>query len=199
MLLEALVACAGVTLKSVATAVEIPLEDRQRHRRRRSRFSRHARRRQGSPGRLRRNPPALRGRHRRAAGQARPAAETHRALLRGLPDHQERPEGFGVDEAGVSSSCFTRPLRGRVDRAQSARRGGADGLSISDSARVDSLSPHPVTHRCDACRPAPSRVRVKRPHMSPDLAFILLRSRFAWRSPRRSWCRRPSSPSVRAR
>ena len=101
MLLEALVACAGVTLKSVATAVEVPLEDRQRHRRRRSRFSRHARRRQGSPGRLRRNPPALRGRNRRAAGQARSAAEAHRALLRGLPDHQERPEGFGVDEAGV--------------------------------------------------------------------------------------------------
>ena len=30
MLLEALVACAGVTLKSVATAVEVPLQDRQR-------------------------------------------------------------------------------------------------------------------------------------------------------------------------
>ena len=52
MLLEALVACAGVTLKAVATAVDVPLEDRQRHRRGRSRFSRHARRRQGGPGRL---------------------------------------------------------------------------------------------------------------------------------------------------
>ena len=111
MLLEALVACAGVTLKSVATAVEVPLEDRQRHRRGRSRFSRHARRRQGSPGRLRGNPPALRGRHRRAAGQARSAAEAHRALLRGLPDHQERPEGFGVDEAGVRHTLDRRPVR----------------------------------------------------------------------------------------
>ena len=101
MLLEALVACAGVTLKSVATAVEVPLEDRQRHRRGRSGFSRHARRRQGSPGRFRGDPPALRGRNRRAAGQARSAAEAHRTLLRGLPDHQERPEDFGVDEAGV--------------------------------------------------------------------------------------------------
>ena len=109
MLLEALVACAGVTLKSVATAVEVPLEDRQRHRRGRSRFPRHARRRQGSAGRLRGNPPALRGRHRRAAGQARSAAEAHRALLRGLSDHQERPEGFGVDEAGVSHSTRCRP------------------------------------------------------------------------------------------
>ncbi len=101
MLLEALVACAGVTLKSVATAIEVPLKTRRRHRRGRSRFPRHARRRQGGAGRLRRNPPALRGRHRRAAGQARSAAEAHRALLRGLPDHQERPEGFGDDEAGV--------------------------------------------------------------------------------------------------
>ena len=118
MLLEALVACAGVTLKSVATAVEVPLEDRQRHRRGRSGFPRHARRRQGSPGRLRRNPPALRGRHRRAAGQARSAAEAHRALLRGLPDHQERPEGFGVDEAGVSS----RVVPWRSARATHNRR-----------------------------------------------------------------------------
>ncbi len=101
MLLEALVACAGVTLKSVATAVDIPLKSGNVYRRRRSRFPRHARRRQGSAGRLRRNPPPLRGRDRRAAGQARSAAETHRALLRGLPDHQERPEGFGVDEADL--------------------------------------------------------------------------------------------------
>ena len=111
MLLEALVACAGVTLKSVATAVEVPLEDRQRHRRGRSGFSRHARRRQGSAGRFRGDPPALRGRHRRAAGQARSAAEAHRALLRGLPDHQERPEGFGVDEAGVRTIPRVVPVR----------------------------------------------------------------------------------------
>ncbi len=65
MLLEALVACAGVTLKSVATAIEVPLKTGDRHRRRRSRFPRHARRRQGSAGRLCRNPPALRRRHRR--------------------------------------------------------------------------------------------------------------------------------------
>ena len=101
MLLEALVACAGVTLKSVATAVEVPLEERQGDRRRRSRFPRYARRRQGSPGRFCRNPAALRRRHRRAAGQARSVAQAHRALLRGLSDHQERPEGHGVDEAGV--------------------------------------------------------------------------------------------------
>ncbi len=119
MLLEALVACAGVTLKSVATARRDPAEVRQRHRRGRSRFPRHARRRQGSPGRLRRDPPALRGRHRRAAGQARSAAEAHRALLRGLSDHQERPEGFGVDEAGV---MLRPPRRGGSRPASHAGR-----------------------------------------------------------------------------
>jgi len=110
MLLEALVACAGVTLKSVATAVEVPLKTGNVNRRGRSGFSRHARRRQGSPGRLRGNPSALRGRNRCAAGQARPAAETHRTLLRGLSDHQERPEDLGVDEAGLARCrpCLVR-------------------------------------------------------------------------------------------
>ena len=61
--------------------------------RRRPRFPRHARRRQGRAGRLRADPPALRPRHRRAAGEARSAAQAHRALLRGLPDDQERPAG----------------------------------------------------------------------------------------------------------
>ena len=48
MLLEALVACAGVTLKAVATAIDIPLRSGTVSGRRRSRLSRHARRRQGS-------------------------------------------------------------------------------------------------------------------------------------------------------
>ena len=71
MLLEALVACAGVTLKAVATALDIPLEGRHVSRRGRSRFPRHARRRQGGAGRLPRDPPRLRRRHRRAAGEDR--------------------------------------------------------------------------------------------------------------------------------
>ncbi len=132
MLLEALVACAGVTLKSVATAVEVPLKTRQRHCRRRSGFSRHAWRRQGSPGRFRGNPPALRSRHRRAAGQARPAAETHRALLRGLSDHQERPESFGVDEAGVR----------RINSVSSLRTQGPITTEV---------------HWCGKCQPTPPK------------------------------------------
>ncbi len=101
MLLEALVACAGVTLKSVSTAIA---EDGDRHRRGRSRFPRHARRRQGGAGRVCGNSPAFRRRYQRAAGQTGFAAKTHRALLRGLPDHQARPEAFGDDATGVSST-----------------------------------------------------------------------------------------------
>ena len=67
MLLEALVACAGVTLKAVATALGVELRSGRVQRRGRSRLPRHARRRQGRAGRLQRHPPELRTRHRRAA------------------------------------------------------------------------------------------------------------------------------------
>ena len=60
MLLEALVACAGVTLKAVSTALASHAEVRHRVGRGRSRFPRHARRRQGCAGRLPRDPAALR-------------------------------------------------------------------------------------------------------------------------------------------
>ena len=52
MLLEALVACAGVTLKAVATALDIPLKSRIGVGGRRSRLPRHPRRRQGCAGRI---------------------------------------------------------------------------------------------------------------------------------------------------
>ena len=60
MLLEALVACAGVTLQAVATALEFGLRGGTRARRGRPRFPRHAGRRQGRAGRLPRHPPRLR-------------------------------------------------------------------------------------------------------------------------------------------
>ena len=88
----------------------------------RSRFPRHARRRQGRAGRLCANPPALRRRHRRAAGQARPAAQAHRALLRRLPDHQERPAGRG--EATTRRDCAdTAGFQPRRRRPRSSDRG----------------------------------------------------------------------------
>ena len=59
MLLEALVACAGVTLKAVATALGIPLRAAGL-RRRRPRFPRHARCRPRGARRLPRHPPEFR-------------------------------------------------------------------------------------------------------------------------------------------
>ncbi len=122
MLLEALVACAGVTLKSVATAVEVPLKTGNVIAEGDLDFRGTLGVDKEAPVGFAGNPPALRGRHRRAAGQARSAAEAHRALLRGLPDHQERPEGFGVDEAGVRS--LTLPAR-RVGAITSGGVGGS--------------------------------------------------------------------------
>ena len=92
MLLEALVACAGVTLKSVATAVEVPLKTGNVIAEGDLDFRGTLGVDKEAPVGFCRDPPALRGRNRRAAGQARPAAKTHRTLLRGLPDHHERPE-----------------------------------------------------------------------------------------------------------
>ena len=73
--------------------------------RRRSRFPRHARRRQGRAGRLRANPPALRRRHRRAAGQARSASQAHRALLRRLSDDQKWAAGRGQPQTKKPNSA----------------------------------------------------------------------------------------------
>ena len=58
MLLEALVACAGVTLGAVATALDISDRRRKGLRRRRPRLPRHPRRGQGGGGGLREHPPA---------------------------------------------------------------------------------------------------------------------------------------------
>ena len=106
--LKRLVACAGVTLKAVATAIDIPLQFRHGLGRRRSRFPRHARRRQGRAGRLRADQAALRRRHRRAAGKTRSAAQAHRALLRGLSDHPQRSAGRHQHEADARMSGSRR-------------------------------------------------------------------------------------------
>ena len=126
MLLEALVACAGVTLKSVATAIEVPLKKGDVTAEGDLDF-------RGTLGIDKEAPVGfaeirLRSRStRRAAGQARSAVETHRALLRGLPDHQERPEGFGVDAAGVRLTSRLR-TQGPTSRVPSFQEPPFDGF-----------------------------------------------------------------------
>ena len=92
MLLEALVACAGVTMKAVATALDIPLKWASVSAEGNLDF-------RGTLGVAKEarsacaNPAALRSRHRRIEGQARSASQAHRALLRGLSNDQERTSG----------------------------------------------------------------------------------------------------------
>ena len=95
MLLEALVACAGVTLKAVATAIDIPLKSGRVSAEGDLDFRGTLGVAKDAPVGFRANPPALRRRDRRAPGQARPTAQADRALLRRLPDDQERPAGRG--------------------------------------------------------------------------------------------------------
>ena len=101
MLLEALVACAGVTLKAVSTALAIPLKSGTVSAEGDLDF-------RGTLGVAKEAPVgfaqirlALRCRHRRAAGEARPVAQAHRALLRGLSDHRQGPAGGHQDAARV--------------------------------------------------------------------------------------------------
>ena len=106
MLLEALVACAGVTLKAVATALEIPLKSGNVSAEGDLDFRGTLGVAKDAAGGFRADPAALRSRHRRAARQARPAAQAHRALLRGVPDHQKRPAGGGDAQPRIATpSC----------------------------------------------------------------------------------------------
>ena len=95
MLLEALVACAGVTLRAVATSLGIAVAGGHRPRRGRPRLPRHPRRRPRRPGRLPLDPARLRPRHRCRRGGARDAAEADRALLRRLPDPGDPAAALG--------------------------------------------------------------------------------------------------------
>ena len=92
MLLEALVACAGVTLRAVATALEIEVRSGTITASGELDF-------RGTLGvdkdracRLREHRPEVRPRRaRRHRGAARDAAQAHRALLRGAPDVRSSP------------------------------------------------------------------------------------------------------------
>ena len=101
MLLEALVACAGVTLKAVSTALAIPLKSGTVSAEGDLDFRGTLGVDKEAPVGFRADPAALRRRHRRAAGQARSASQAHRALLRGLSDHRQGPAGGHQDVARV--------------------------------------------------------------------------------------------------
>ena len=92
MLLEALVACAGVTLKSVSTAIEVPLKSGNVIAEGDLDF-------RGTLGVDKEAPVGF------AEIRLRFEVETDAPqdkLLRGLPDHKERPEGFGEHEADLT-------------------------------------------------------------------------------------------------
>ena len=102
MLLEALVACAGVTLKAVATAIDVPLSAGTVSAEGDLDF-------RGTLGVAKEAPVGFAqirlrfdARHRCAAGEARPAAQAHRALLRRLSDDQERPAGGDQSRAEIT-------------------------------------------------------------------------------------------------
>ena len=103
MLLEALVACAGVTLKAVATSMGIELRSGQVAAEGDIDF-------RGTLGvdkqaacRVHRHPAQVRTGHRRAAGAARHVVEAHRALLRRLADAETFAFDRGDDQAGIGA------------------------------------------------------------------------------------------------
>ena len=117
MLLEALVACAGVTLKAVSTALAIPLKSGTVSAEGDLDFRGTLGVDKEAPVGFRADPAPLRRRDRRAAGQARPVAQAHRALLRGLSDHRQGPAGGHQDAARVTchaqrSRCSPRHAPG---------------------------------------------------------------------------------------
>ena len=130
MLLEALVACAGVTLKAVATSMGVTLRSGEVDGGRRSRLSRHARRRQAGRGRLHRHPAQVRTRHRRAAGSARHAVEAHRALLRRAADAQALAGDRDHAQAGIGGPAAERSGSAPFSSGPSRRRMAVEQLAM---------------------------------------------------------------------
>ena len=91
MLLEALVACAGVTLRAVATSLGLDVETGVVRAEGDLDFRGHARRRQGGSGRLPLDQAELRSGDRRQRRRTRHPAATDRALLRRVPDNRRHP------------------------------------------------------------------------------------------------------------
>ena len=119
MLLQALVACAGVTVRAVATAIGVNMRGGRVRAEGDLGFPRHPGRGQGGAGRLHRHPPHLRTGHRRRRGTAGKADSAHRALLRGLPDAPRRAAGDH------------EPPAGRLNAAAPGRQYGVPSLRVN--------------------------------------------------------------------
>ncbi len=91
MLLEALVACAGVTLGAVSTSIGVNVESGTVYAEGDLDFRGTLGVDREAPVGFARHPPALRARHRRRRRAARDAAQADRALLRRAADARARP------------------------------------------------------------------------------------------------------------
>ena len=103
MLLEALVACAGVTLRAVATSLEIAVAGGTVSAEGDIDFRGTLGVSKEAPVGLARDPPALRPRHHGQRRAARDAAEADRALLRGAADARQQPRAQRDDGARLAA------------------------------------------------------------------------------------------------
>ena len=123
MLLEALVACAGVTMKAVATALGIELRSGTVTAERRPGRPWDARCGERRSSRLPGDPPAIRPGHRCDAGADRHIAEADRALLRHPPDAAQLTAGDGC-------ACRGRSV---IDRGTLAPAGAGGWLVVESN------------------------------------------------------------------
>ncbi len=161
MLLEALVACAGVTLTAVATAMGLDAAGRPHRRRGHVGCARHAGRRPLRADRAERDRGDVRARYRRRAGDCRETGRDDRALLRDPADAQDpaahrlsrRGRSVGVSPP-ATPACPRVRHRGRW-RARRRRRPSGSQPRRTKAASRGAGSPSGTRNRCrnrSACR-----------------------------------------------
>ena len=187
-------ACAGVTLKAVSTALAIPLKSGTVSAEGDLDFRGTLGVDKEAPVGFRADPAALRRRHRRAAGQARPVAQAHRALLRGLSDHRQGPAGGHQDAA-------------RVERLSCPAKAGHP-VSADSNVMAGPCPGHPrlafIVRRRGCAGTRPGMTLFTRDRRCPPTCSSGSRSSSRWpsppasSSPRRWWPSAPARPSARS-
>ena len=142
MLLEALVACAGVTLRAVSTSLGISVPSGRVRAEGDLDFRGTLGRRPGRAGRLQRDPVVVRARDRRRRGAAGDAQEADRALLRRLPDARQRAGADDGCRARLGAATIGGPRRGRPRACGDQRRTGRLADAASQAAFA-SVTPQP--------------------------------------------------------